>query len=77
MKHSALHWTAAVICFSVSAVAACTAETPLDASSSGTGSDDVVARGGASGGASGGSVETTKTGLPCDVDKVLKTRCQT
>jgi mono/diheme cytochrome c family protein len=74
MKHSALHWTAAVICFSVSAVVACTAETPLDASPSGAGSDDVVASGG---GAPGGSVETTKTGLPCEVDRVIKTRCQT
>jgi hypothetical protein len=77
MKRSALHWTVAFGCFAVSAVAACTAEAPLDASpgaggqSSATGTGDVV-----SGGENGkpGGVETTATGLPCDVDKVLKTR---
>ena len=66
-------------CFAVSAVVACTAESPLDASPDGskqgggaTGSSDVV-----SGGQKGGTTETTATGLPCDVDAVLKTRCQT
>jgi len=81
MRRSALHWTVALTCFVVSAVAACTSEPPMDASAPGTGpgaangSSDVV-QGGGKGGAAG-SVETTSTGLPCDVDKVLKSRCQT
>jgi mono/diheme cytochrome c family protein len=75
MPRTKLHWTVALTCFAVSAVVACTAETPLDASPEGAGTGPAagdVTREGDKGG-----VETTKTGLPCDVDKVLKTRCQT
>ena len=63
-------------CFAVSAVVACTTETPMDGPANGASGDngkgDVV-----SGGNKAGGTETTTTGLPCDVDKVLKTRCQT
>jgi hypothetical protein len=81
MKRTKLHWSGAIACFVMSALAACTAEMPSDASpdgtgtgggkGTGTGTDDVVPA------KPGGSVETTATGLPCDVDKILKTRCQT
>lgn len=79
MKRSALHWTVAMGCFLFGAVAACTAETPADA----TADDPVTGRGANTPGASlpkgdaPGELETTTTGLPCDVDKVLKSRCQT
>jgi hypothetical protein len=76
MKRSALHWTVAVICFAASAVAACTADVPAlggpeTSNPTRTGEDDV------NGGKPGGDATPTKTGLPCDVDKVLKSRCQT
>ena len=77
MKRSALHWTLAVTCFAVSAVAACTAEIPAlagpdTASPARAGEDDVNS------GKPGSATPTpTRTGLPCDVDKVLKARCQT
>ncbi len=75
MKRSALHWTLAVTCFGVSAVAACTADIPAlagpdTASPARTGEDDVNS-------GKPGSATQTRTGLPCDVDKVLKARCQT
>lgn len=79
MKNSALHWTLAMSLFVSSAVVACAAEPSLDA----TADEAVNANGNRGTGAPGsnsntsGGVETTATGLPCDVDKVLKGRCQT
>ena len=65
--------------FAVSAIVGCTAETSSDATSNepvtGSGAHppgEVGAKGDPP-----GAVETTATGLPCDVDKVLKSRCQT
>jgi hypothetical protein len=83
MRRTKLHWTFAMACFVVSAVAACTAESELDATAPGSdgtrapgsSNDDVVSGGGK--GAGGGADAPTQTGLPCDVDKVLKSRCQT
>ena len=78
MKRSALHWTVAMGCFLVSAVVACAAETPADATA-----DDTISGTGPGGTGVGsksdapGGLETTATGLPCDVDEVLKSRCQT
>jgi hypothetical protein len=81
MRRTALHWTIALTCFVGSAVVACTSEAPSDlasAAKAGVGQDtnDVVP-GASKGGAGARGVETTATGLPCDVDKVLKSRCQT
>ena len=64
-------------CFAVSAVVACTAEVPSGAGPDGanpprTGESDVK---GGPNGSGGGS--NAASGLPCDVDQVLKTRCQT
>lgn len=68
-------------CFATSVVVGCTAETPFDATpgsgDDGKGGGDVVGGGASKPAGGGGGVETTATGLPCDVDKVLKTRCQT
>lgn len=77
---SVLYKTCAVAAFMGGALVACTTDM-----SGTTDSDDISDRApsssggeGTSGGtSSSGGVETTKTGLPCDVDKVLKTRCQT
>jgi hypothetical protein len=82
MKRSALHWSVAVTCFAVSAIAACTTApsdtATADGKSSGgpaTGSNDVVSGGPATQNPDG--TTTAATGLPCDVDAVLKSRCQT
>jgi hypothetical protein len=68
-------------CFAVSVVVGCTAETPMDTPSDGAGGGDgkgdVISGKGGGGDKGGSNVETTATGLPCDVDKVLKTSCQT
>lgn len=73
-----LHWSLGLTCFALSALLACTAEAPSDmASEKGGGGgdgDDVVAK---IPGSSGAPATPTSTGLPCDVDNVLKTRCQT
>ena len=73
--------TFAFAAFMGGALVACTADlngTTDDGDISGrAGSTSSSSSGGSSGASSSGGVETTKTGLPCDVDKVLKTRCQT
>jgi hypothetical protein len=82
MRHTALHWTIAMTCFALGAVAACSSESATDLHAAGTGapgatgSSDIVGSNGKST-SGGGAVETTASGLPCDVDKVLKSRCQT
>ncbi len=76
MKRRTLHWTVALSCFAVSAVVACTGEVPSEAGPDGanpTRSGDVTGAKGKSG--NGG--DPTASGLPCDVDHVLETRCQT
>jgi hypothetical protein len=79
MKRSALHWTVAMGCFLVSAVAACA----VDEATDGAADDPVTAARERENGGAGtkpgdpGAVETTATGLPCEVDKLLKSRCQT
>jgi len=78
MTRTALQKSIALGAFLLGALVACTAETDPRATGDesptsprpGQRSDDVN-------GGGGGQVETTKTGLPCDVDKILKTRCQT
>jgi hypothetical protein len=63
-------------CFAALAVVACTA-TP-SALEDGVGGTDPTRPGNEIvTGPNGNPVETTATGLPCDVDAVLKTRCQT
>jgi hypothetical protein len=81
-KPTALHWSIAMTCFALGAVAACSSDPTMDSnlrgtgSGNATGSSDVVGTGKASGGG-GGAPATTASGLPCDVNKILEGRCQT
>ena len=73
MRRSSITATAGAI--ALVAAAACTADLPLGAS--GDGDPSVPSRTDDATGKSESGVETTATGLPCDVDAVLKSRCQT
>ncbi|MBX3189073.1 MAG: peptidylglycine alpha-amidating monooxygenase [Labilithrix sp.] len=70
------HKTLVVTSFAAVAIVACTVSP--SALERGAGRDDPSSPGTEIvTGPNGNPVETTATGLPCDVDKVLKTRCQT
>jgi hypothetical protein len=68
---------AVTIVASAIALVAAVACSGADSSAVGGGNDVTGGSTGPGGGADGGNIIETATGLPCEVDAVLKTRCQT